>query len=96
MAKNPYARWYWKERWRRISRAQLAAHPLCAFCLAGDVITPATVCDHVEDHKGDETKFWSGPFQSLCAPCHSGTKQRAEHGRQVHLLDDDGWPQQSG
>jgi hypothetical protein len=41
-------------------------------------MAPATVCDHVTPHRGDVAKFWSGPFQSLCQPCHDREKQRAE------------------
>jgi 5-methylcytosine-specific restriction protein A len=75
---QPWRRWYWTGRWRAISRAQLAAHPLCAYCLRQGTYTAATVCDHVEPHRGDPVKFWSGPFQSLCATHHSGTKQSEE------------------
>ena len=38
----------------------------------------ATVCDHVEPHRGDVAKFHGGPFQSLCAFHHNRDKQRAE------------------
>jgi hypothetical protein len=41
-------------------------------------ITIATVCDHVDRHRGNETKFWAGPFQSLCETHHNSTKQREE------------------
>lgn len=44
-------------------------------CQDEGVITPATVCDHVEPHRGDTGKFWGGPFQSLCAPHHNREKQ---------------------
>lgn len=43
--------------------------------------TSQLVCDHIEPHRGDEAKFWAGPFQTLCAPCHNGTKQRIERRR---------------
>jgi hypothetical protein len=36
------------------------------------------VRDHIERHGGDPVRFWHGPFQSLCAPCHSSEKQRQE------------------
>ncbi|OWK21301.1 hypothetical protein AJ88_19220 [Mesorhizobium amorphae CCBAU 01583] len=43
--------------------------------------TKASICDHVERHRGDRFKFFGGPFQSLCAACHNSTKQKAElHG----------------
>ncbi|MCJ2010440.1 ATP-binding protein [Methylobacterium sp. J-092] len=41
-------------------------------------MTPATVCDHVEPHRGDVERFWAGPFQSVCAHCHNSHKQRQE------------------
>lgn len=79
---NPVRGLYWTQRWRRLAKAQLADEPLCANCLKHGRITAATVCDHVEPHRGDEDKFWSGPFQSLCdAPpwrCHSRVKQIEE------------------
>jgi hypothetical protein len=31
----------------------------------------ATECDHIQPHRGDPVKFYSGPFQSLCKSCHS-------------------------
>lgn len=36
------------------------------------------VCDHVEPHKGDLDKFWSGPFQTLCPDDHDVVKQGIE------------------
>lgn len=47
-------------------------------CLANGIAEEATVCDHLEPHRGDLTKFWHGPFQSLCQHCHSSDKQRLE------------------
>lgn len=44
-------------------------------CAESGVKTPATVCDHIERHRGNPAKFFGGPFQSLCKPCHDGRKQ---------------------
>jgi hypothetical protein len=74
----PWRRWYGLARWRKLRAAQIAAEPLCATCKSAGRITPATVCDHVTPHRGDEFRFWFGPFQSLCGPCHSSAKQREE------------------
>ncbi|MCJ2010442.1 ATP-binding protein [Methylobacterium sp. J-092] len=41
-------------------------------------MTPASVCDHIEPHRGDVDRFWAGPFQSVCATCHNRHKQRQE------------------
>lgn len=92
LATHPWRRWYWTNRWRKIAKDQLQREPLCRMCLAGGIITAATVCDHVERHQGDEHRFYNGPMQSLCANCHDGTKQRQEHGREPQQLDDEGWP----
>lgn len=78
--------WYKLARWSELRAAQLAAEPLCRSCIALGRLTPATVCDHVEPHRGDPSKFWSGPFQSLCATCHSAHKQREEADRRLLKL----------
>lgn len=77
-AAQPWRAWYKTARWQRLRVGQLTAEPLCRRCIAQGMVEPATVCDHVEPHKGDEAKFWSGPFQSLCASCHNSAKQKAE------------------
>lgn len=64
---NPYN----NPRWRAIRKSWLESHPLCAECEKTGRVEPASVCDHIDPHKGDRVKFWSGPFQSLCASCHS-------------------------
>jgi len=44
--------------------------PLCRLCLEAGRVTPATVADHIEPHKGDFTAFRLGELRSLCADCH--------------------------
>ena len=57
-------------------------------------IVAASVCDHVHPHRGDEVKFWAGPFQSLCKPCHDSDKQRQENGGPARVaIGADGWPE---
>lgn len=85
-------RLYRTKRWRDLRASQLMREPLCRLCeYAGEVVA-ATVCDHVTPHRGDEALFWAGPFQSLCADCHSRHKQREEHGRPTLTFAADGWP----
>lgn len=74
----PYRGWYGTVRWKAIRQAQLDYQPLCEMCLADEIVTEARVCDHVEPHRGDEVRFWSGPFQSLCEHHHNSAKQREE------------------
>ncbi len=47
-------------------------------CKQDGQVTIATVCDHINPHKGDTVKFHAGPFQSLCKVHHDGTKARDE------------------
>lgn len=58
-------------RWQRFRAAFLAEHPFCAACERVGITTPAEHVDHVIPHKGDSAAFWRGPFQALCARCHS-------------------------
>lgn len=87
-----YQRLYNTREWRAIRRQQLAAHPLCAMCAKIGRITPATVCDHIEPHKGDWLKFARGPFQSLCAEHHNSTKQQQETRGYSRDVGNDGLP----
>ena len=83
---------YSSARWRRLRAAQLAAEPICRMCDERGAVTVATVCDHIEPHRGDLDKFWSGPFQSLCKPHHDSLKQREERQGYSEALGRDGWP----
>jgi hypothetical protein len=74
----------WQDlRWSVLLRDQFT----CQICrrLEGD--TSKLVCDHVEPHRGDVEKFWSGPFQTLCKPCHDGQKQKEEVAARAAGLD---------
>ena len=88
-----YRRWYGTARWKRIREAQLMSEPLCEWCLQMEVIEPATVVHHSEGgHKGNEYKFWNGPFASLCKACHDRDGQREDLGQTIVTFGADGWP----
>jgi 5-methylcytosine-specific restriction enzyme A len=70
--------WYKSAKWKRIRKAQLEREPLCVFHQRRGETVAATVCDHVKPHRGDRERFFAGPFQSLCKPCHDGDKQSIE------------------
>ena len=78
--------------WQRRRRQQLQQHPLCKFCEQRGLITPATVVDHVEPHRGDWNKFKLGAVQSLCADCHNRSKRVIELRGYGLDVDQDGWP----
>lgn len=90
--KRPWLRWYGLARWKRIREAQLLSQPLCEWCLESERVTEATEVHHSEAHRGDETKFWSGPFISTCKPCHARRGQLEDHGKTVIRYDASGWP----
>jgi 5-methylcytosine-specific restriction protein A len=69
-SRSKYSQWYAEKRWRAIRAAFLAENPLCVMCEAQGKAAPATICDHIEPHKGDRALFWSGPFQALCKYHH--------------------------
>ena len=58
-------------RWKIRRRIQLAEHPWCEECLRANIYVAATDVDHVEPHRGDVVKFFTGELRSLCHPCHS-------------------------
>ncbi|GAH66471.1 unnamed protein product, partial [marine sediment metagenome] len=59
-------------RWQKVRRMYLRENPLCVECLTLGIITPATVVDHIEPHRGDYEKFWDEDnMQSLCESCHN-------------------------
>lgn len=87
-----YRAWYSLERWRRRAKLQLRLHPLCAICLYKGIPVAATICDHIENHKGDWNKFMLGPVQSLCKSCHDGAKRMIDIRGYDTAIGADGYP----
>jgi 5-methylcytosine-specific restriction protein A len=88
-----YRKLYSTARWSRLRHAQLSMHPLCHWCMIQEIITEATEVHHADGgHKGDVSKFWSGPFISTCKPCHSSIGQQQDAGRRVVAYGIDGYP----
>ena len=75
---RPWRAWYKDPAWQRRRAAQLAADPLCRFCLDRGIVRAATVADHVKAHRGNRHLFFNGALQSLCKQCHDGEKQAIE------------------
>ena len=88
----PWKAWYEHRRWRRKAKAQLLRFPLCKLCLAKGKVTPATIADHVEPHRGNVNLFWTGELQSLCKHCHDSTKKFEEARGYRNDIGPDGWP----
>lgn len=87
-----HARLYGTAKWQRIRKAQLSREPLCRYCTQMGRVVAATVCDHITPHRGNATAFYAGPFQSLCATCHSGAKQQLEKSGVLRGCGVDGYP----
>lgn len=78
-ATQAWRAWYKTSRWQKLRWSILVRDCFtCKLCgwIGND--TSFLVCDHVEPHRGDEDKFWAGPFQTLCKACHDKDKQREE------------------
>jgi hypothetical protein len=66
-------------QWDRASCLFRLHHPICKGCEAVGLVTPTEVTDHVEPHKGDQTKFWNrAMWQPACAWHHDVVKQKLE------------------
>jgi 5-methylcytosine-specific restriction enzyme A len=82
------ARRGYDSRWRRARSLYLAEHPWCARCLDEGRLTPATVVDHVEPHRGDERLFWDqDQWQALCKQHHDAKTVRDGRWGRRHLSD---------
>jgi len=76
-------------KWDRLRLRFLDKNPLCIRCLDLGRTEPATVVDHVVDHKGNLTLFWSqANWQALCKKCHDSWKRRGSPA----AVDAEGYP----
>ena len=93
MQSRPWRRLYNTKAWHRLRTAQLRDEPLCCFCSALGIVTPATVADHKTPHKGNEVLFYDRcNLQSLCKTCHDSAKQKQEKTGSLPGCDESGWP----
>ena len=63
--------------WRALRAAKLAADPLCWWCLAEGILTPANTVDHIVPiaDRPDLRLVW-GNLRSGCKPCHDAHTAR--------------------
>lgn len=92
-AEQPWRRWYKTARWQRLRWSVLVRDMFtCQMCKRVEPDTSKLVCDHVTPHKGNEARFWSGPFKTLCKDCHDSHKQASDKGSRRTTIGVDGWP----
>lgn len=61
----------YNSKWAAARKDFLFLNPLCAECLKTNLLTSATVVDHIIPHRGDMKVFWDrGNWQALCKICH--------------------------
>ena len=78
----PWKRRYKTARWKAL-RLKIFLRDLftCQKCgrIEGD--TSKLICDHKDQHRGDERKFWDETnLWTLCKSCHDSVKQAEEQG----------------
>lgn len=80
-------------KWQKYRDRYLKENPLCVFCQNEGKVTAATVVDHIIPHKKDWKLFWrTSNHQPLCSFHHQSTKQRMEKGKDMPIIDINGWP----
>jgi len=63
---------YKDPRYQKARTRYLQRHPLCVECEEIGQIVPATILDHIIDHKGDYDLFWDeSNWQGLCESDHN-------------------------
>lgn len=79
-------------RWVKLRRSVLAAHPLCARCLAQGYVTSAEEVHHITpvdtgtDNASRAVLMWSrANLQPLCRACHKAVHAEVKsHGREAN------------
>jgi len=64
-------------RWDKAAANFRRQHPYCLGCQAIGRVMPTELVDHVEPHKGDQSKFWS---TALWQPHADGTTTSSRNG----------------
>lgn len=78
---SKYRSWYSLKVWELLRQNQLSKSPLCAECLRNDELTPATVVDHINPHRGNWESFVDqNNLQSLCKHHHDSKTAREDGG----------------
>ena len=76
-----YNKWYSCTKWKNARKNYLSENPLCVECLRDGTLTPATIVDHIEPHKGNNELFWNrNNWQPLCKKCHDWKTNKFDGG----------------
>ncbi len=75
-ASQPWRAWYSSPEWTQIKADRLARQPWCERHLRRGQQVRATVVNQVGRYRGERKRFFGGPFESVCKPCHDSAIQR--------------------
>lgn len=79
--------------WRKLRKEYLKRNPICVKCLERGHVTPATVVDHRQPHRGNLDLFFDPRnLQGLCRDDHNRDKQREEVRGYLPDVGEDGRP----
>lgn len=77
------------KQWRAIRQMVLDREPLCRYCKARGIVTPATEVDHIH---GDTADNRLQSLQPLCAECHNHKSACGAAGVYMKGCDVNGFP----
>lgn len=77
------------KQWRAIRQMVLDREPLCRYCKARGIVTPATEVDHIHRDTSDNRLE---ALQPLCKSCHSEKTAAEAEGRLMKGCDVNGYP----
>lgn len=63
-------------KWRKLRALQLDKFPLCKHCDEKDIVSVATVADHIVPVKKGGDGYSMDNLQSLCKKCHDSKSAR--------------------
>jgi len=70
-------KFYGSKEWLLLRSYILGTRPLCVFCLAKGIVTPATEVDHIIDIKDrPDLRLSPSNLQPLCQVCHNTKSSR--------------------
>ena len=64
-------RFYQRAKWKRVRNYQLLQFPFCKSCQSKEILTQATVVDHIIPIAEGGDEYDQNNLQSMCVSCHN-------------------------
>lgn len=71
---------YNSRAWRKLRKGFLDKNPLCATCEKADVVTVATVADHIVPISRGGERLDEANLQPMCKKCHDSKSAKEKSG----------------